>query len=336
LKVLIVGGAGYIGSHMVQMLAERGHEPVVFDNFSTGHRDAVRGGTLIEGDLGEPAALERAFGAHQFDAVMHFASFIAVGESVRDPASYYRNNLTNTLSLLDAMRQHGVGRFIFSSTAAIFGEPEYVPIDERHPLRPISPYGFTKYAVERALADYGAAYGLRAVSLRYFNAAGADPQARLGERHEPETHLIPLVLRAASGRSDGIKVFGRDYDTQDGTCVRDYIHVLDLCEAHLLALERLCAGGESAAYNLGNGAGFSVEEVIACAERVSGTCIARSYAPRRAGDPARLVADSRLARVELGWQPRYAELEIILRHAWAWEQRLSRWQDQGDVPKPSR
>lgn len=322
MKVLIVGGAGYIGSHMVQMLIDRGHEPVVLDNLSTGYREAVLGGTFVEADLGDPAALERVFTAHRFDGVMHFASYIEVGESVRDPSKYYRNNVSNTLNLLDAMLRHKVDNFIFSSTAAIFGEPEYVPIDERHPQRPINPYGFSKYVIERALQDYDRAYGLRSVALRYFNAAGADPEGRIGERHEPESHLIPLVLQAASGRRADIQVFGTDYDTPDGTCVRDYVHVVDLCDAHLLALDRLRAGEPSSAYNLGNGNGFSVQEVIDCAQRVTGMEIARQYAPRRPGDPAKLVAESRLARSELGWEPRYDDLETIIAHAWAWELRL--------------
>lgn len=323
MKVLVVGGAGYIGSHMVQVLLDQGHEPVVFDNLSTGYRDAVPAGRLVEGDLADPAALGALFAAHRFDGVMHFASFIQVGESVREPAKYYRNNVANTLNLLDVMRHHGSKHFIFSSTAAIFGEPDYVPIDEAHPRRPINPYGFSKFAIEQVLADYDRAYGLRSTCLRYFNAAGADPEGRLGERHEPETHLIPLVLQAASGRRSHIDVFGQDYDTPDGTCIRDYVHIVDLCDAHLRALDRLRAGGQSSAYNLGNGNGFSVKEVIEASERVAGMPIARQYAGRRAGDPARLVADSRLARAELGWQPRYADLETIVRHAWAWECRTA-------------
>ena len=323
MKVLIVGGAGYIGSHMVQMLLERGHEPIVFDSLATGYREALLGAPLVEADLADWSAVDRVFEAHRFDGVMHFASFIQVGESVRDPAKYYRNNVANTLSLLDAMRRHGARNFIFSSTAAIFGEPEYVPIDEKHPQRPINPYGFSKYFIERALVDYDRAYGLRSVCLRYFNAAGADPQGRIGERHEPESHLIPLVLQVASGRRPNMQVFGEDYETPDGTCVRDYIHVVDLCDAHLLALDRLQDGASSSAYNLGNGNGFSVKAVLDCAEQVTGTRIARVYAPRRAGDPAKLVADSHLARGELGWAPRYDSLQTIIAHAWAWEQRLS-------------
>jgi len=323
LKVLVVGGAGYIGSHMVKMLLERDHEVFVLDNLSTGYRDAVLGGVFVQGDLADSAALDALFAAHRFDGVMHFASFIQVGESVRDPAKYYRNNFANTLNLLDAMRRHAAGHFIFSSTAAIFGEPEYVPIDEQHPKQPINPYGYSKLAVEQILADYDRAYGLRSVCLRYFNAAGADPDARIGERHDPESHLIPLVLQVASGRGAHIQIFGNDYKTPDGTCIRDYIHIVDLCEAHLLALERLRAGAMSARFNLGNGSGFSVAEVIDTAERVTGMRIARVVAPRRPGDTARLIADSKLARDELGWRPRYDDLRTIVAHAWAWEQKMA-------------
>jgi UDP-glucose 4-epimerase len=330
LKVLVVGGAGYIGSHMVKMLLDRGHEPVVYDSLVAGYRDAVLGGTFVEADLADAGALDRVFIAHRFDGVMHFASFIQVGESVREPAKYYRNNITNTLNLLDAMHRHGAGNFIFSSTAAIFGEPDYVPIDERHPRRPINPYGFSKFAIEQILADYDRAYGIRSVCLRYFNAAGADPDGRIGERHEPETHLVPLVLQAASGRRANIQVFGQDYDTPDGTCIRDYIHIIDLCEAHLLALDRLHAGAPSAAYNLGNGNGFSVKEVIDTAERVTGMRIARVYGERRAGDPARLVAEAKLARAELAWRPRFDRLDTIVRHAWAWEQHVARSSRKAD------
>jgi UDP-glucose 4-epimerase len=320
-RVLVVGGGGYIGSHMVKMLAHQGHDVATLDNFSTGYRDAVIAGQLIEADLADRAALDRAFGHGGFEAVMHFASYIQVGESVREPGKYYRNNVFHTLNLLDAMVAHGVKAFIFSSTAAVFGEPQYVPIDEAHPRVPINPYGASKLMVERILADYDAAHGLRSVSLRYFNAAGADPEGQLGERHEPETHLIPLVLQAAAGKRPAIQVFGTDYDTPDGTCIRDYIHIQDLCAAHLLALEQLAAGAPSAAYNLGNGTGFSVREVITSAERVSGRAIPVQYAPRRAGDPARLVADSRAARTALGWTPAHADLDTIIAHAWAWERR---------------
>jgi UDP-glucose 4-epimerase len=322
-KVLVVGGAGYIGSHMVKVLLDGGHEVVTFDDLSSGYRDAVLGGELVQGSLGDRSALAQLFVAHRFDAVMHFASFIQVGESVRNPAIYYRNNLSNTLNLLDAMVAAQVRRFIFSSTAAIFGEPAYVPVDEKHPERPMNPYGASKQMVERALQDYDRAYGLRSVCLRYFNAAGAHPEGLIGERHEPETHLIPLLLQAASGRRESVQVFGRDYDTPDGTCIRDYIHVMDLCQAHLLALEYLEDVGGSAVFNLGNGNGFSVLEVIASVEKVSGRKVKVVDAPRREGDPARLVADARLARQRLGWSPGYGELEILVEHAWKWERRLA-------------
>jgi len=244
-----------------------------------------------------------------------------VGESVQQPDKYYRNNVTYTLGLLDAMRAHGVDKFIFSSTAATFGEPQYSPIDERHTQQPINPYGRTKLMVEQALADYDKAYGFKSVCLRYFNAAGADPEGQLGERHEPETHLIPLILQAASGRRSHIGVFGQDYDTPDGTCIRDYIHINDLCSAHWLALQSLMSGQSSQAYNLGNGNGFSVQEVIDAAQQVTGRNISVQHAPRRAGDPARLVADATQARQKLGWQPQYADLATIVQHAWAWEQK---------------
>ncbi|HVL36411.1 MAG TPA: UDP-glucose 4-epimerase GalE [Burkholderiales bacterium] len=319
MRVLVIGGAGYVGSHMVVMLAEAGHDVVVLDDLSSGRPDAVLAGELVIGALQDAPRLEALLEARRFDAVMHFASFIEVGESVRDPAKYYRNNLCNTLSLLEAMVRHGPARFIFSSTAAVYGMPGRVPIEENAPARPINPYGRSKWMVEQALGDYDAAYGLKSVSLRYFNAAGADPRARIGERHEPESHLIPLVLQAASGRRDAIQVYGRDYPTPDGTCVRDYIHVQDLCAAHLLALEALVAGAGSTAYNLGNGAGFSVQQVIDTARAVSGRAIAVREAPRRAGDPPALVASAERARRELGWRPAYPELEAMVRHAWAWE-----------------
>lgn len=323
MKILVVGGAGYIGSHMVKLLLRAGHEVVTLDNLSAGFRDAVVGGEFVQCDLADRAGLDEVFGRHAFDGVMHFASFIQVGESVARPDIYYRNNFCNTLNLLDAMTAHGVKRFIFSSTAAVFGEPDYVPIDEAHPARPINPYGISKWMVEQALAGYDRAFGLKSVCLRYFNAAGADPEGELGERHDPETHLIPLVLQAASGRRPDIAVFGRDYDTPDGTCVRDYVHVVDLCQAHLLALDALAAGGESDAFNLGNGNGFSVREVIEAARRVTGREIAVQDRPRRPGDPARLVANSARARQALGWKPEFAELDVIVGHAWAWERKLA-------------
>lgn len=318
MKVLVIGGAGYIGSHMVKLLGQQGASVTTLDDLSSGHRDAVLCGDFVQGDFGDRAVLNAVL-SKGFDAVMHFASFIQVGESVQHPDKYYRNNVTNTLGLLDAMRAHGVNKFIFSSTAATFGEPQYTPIDERHPQHPINPYGRTKLMVEQALADYDKAYGFKSVCLRYFNAAGADPEGQLGERHDPETHLIPLVLQAASGRRANISVFGRDYDTPDGTCIRDYIHINDLCSAHWLALQSLMNGGPSQAYNLGNGNGFSVQEVIDTAEHVTGRKIAVANGPRRAGDPARLVADATQARQHLGWQPQFADLATIVQHAWARE-----------------
>ncbi len=323
MKLLVVGGAGYIGSHMVKRLLREGQDVTTLDDFSTGYRDALVGGELVEGSLADVVLLDREFSENRFDAVLHFASFIQVGESVVQPAKYYTNNLANTLNLLNAMVKYGVQRFVFSSTAAIFGEPQYVPIDEKHPIAPINPYGASKAMVEQVLKDYDTAYGLKSVCLRYFNACGADPECELGERHEPETHLIPLALQAVSGRRGALTVFGRDYDTPDGTCIRDYVHIVDLCEAHIKALDSLNAGGASAAFNLGNGEGFSVAEVVAAVGRVTGKPVPVIEGARRAGDPARLVADSTLARVVLGWRPQYADLDTIISHAWEWERKLS-------------
>lgn len=322
-SILVVGGCGFIGSHMVRCLLDAGHQVVVLDDLSTGFKDSLLGCELVVGNCGDRKVLDGLFASHHFDGVLHFASFIQVGESAIDPAKYYRNNVTNTLTLIEAMKDHGVTSLIFSSTAAVFGEPEYVPINETHPLRPINPYGMSKYMVETMLQDFNRAYGLHSVSLRYFNAAGADPEARIGERHDPETHLIPLALQAVLGKRPPLKVFGRDYETLDGTCIRDYIHVDDLCDAHLLALEFLWNGGETTAFNLGNGEGFSVQQVLDTIERVTGQKVPYENAPRRSGDPARLVADSSLARKVLGWKPRYAELETIMRHAWQWEKSRS-------------
>ncbi len=319
MNILVIGGAGYIGSHMVKLLGERGCAVTTLDDLSSGHRDAVLTGDFVQGDMADTELLRGLFAGRKYDAVMHFASFIEVGESVREPAKYYRNNVANTLALLAAMREAGVDRFIFSSTAAIFGTPQYVPIDERHPRAPINPYGRTKNMVEDVLGDYERAYGLRSVCLRYFNAAGADPDGKLGERHDPESHLIPLALQAASGRRAGLSVYGTDYDTPDGTCIRDYVHVSDLCEAHWLALESLRAGAVSQAYNLGNGNGFSVLEVIETAKKVTGVDFAVKHEARRAGDPPRLVADSSAIKAKLGWSPRYADLDTIIAHAWAFE-----------------
>ena len=319
MSILVVGGAGYIGSHMVKQLATSGADVVTIDNLSCGYRGAVKYGEFVEGDLGDPAVLDHVFNNYTIDAVMHFAAFIEVGESVTDPAKYYRNNVLNTMVLLDAMIQYGILHFIFSSTAAIFGEPEYTPIDEKHNKQPINPYGRTKLMVEQILQDYDSAYGLKSTCLRYFNAAGADPDGDLGERHDPESHLIPLILQAASGRRDDIKVFGTDYPTEDGTCVRDYIHINDLCKAHSLALEHMQQTGRSARYNLGNGRGFSVQQVIDTTREVTGRDFTVTRTDRRPGDPAVLVADSQRARQELGWQPEYDDLESIIATAWNWE-----------------
>jgi len=322
--ILVVGGAGYIGSHMVKYLHGKGHSVVTFDNLSTGYRDAVRYGEFVLGDLADPLALQTLFQQYSIDAVMHFAAFAQVGESVVEPQKYYQNNVVNTLNLLKAMRDAGVSRFIFSSSCATFGEPVYVPMDEKHPQNPINPYGTTKFMVEKILADYEQAYGLQSVVLRYFNAAGADPEGELGERHAPETHLIPLVLQAASRRREDITVFGRDYDTTDGTCIRDYIHVMDLCDAHGLALQHLMNGGHSRDYNLGNGQGFSVQEVIDVARKITGYEISVCDGQRRAGDPAKLVANAQKIKTELGWFPKFESLELIVEHAWSWEKNMSK------------
>ena len=323
--ILVTGGAGYIGSHMLKALRQAGFRAVVADDLSSGRRAAVDDTELHVGDIGDAAFIDGVLAQARPAAVMHFAGSIQVGESVADPGKYYRNNVAASGTLLEAMRRHGIARFIFSSTAAIFGDPRYVPIDEAHPKQPINPYGRSKWFVEQVLDDMHRAHGLRSICLRYFNAAGADPGGQLGECHEPETHLIPLILQVASGRRPHIGIYGDDYPTADGTCVRDYIHVADLCDAHLLALRRLLGGAGSARYNLGNGAGFSVREVIEAARRVTGHPIPVLVQPRRAGDPPVLVADAGAARRELGWAPRHAALETIIAHAWAWERRHPEW-----------
>lgn len=320
MKFLVVGGAGYIGSHMVKHLRCAGHEVFVVDNCST-----PPGPNQLRLDIADVHALDALFAQHRFQAVFHFASFIQVGESVVEPSKYYQNNVVATLTLLQAMVRADVRNLIFSSTAAVYGDPQHVPIDEDHPKTPINPYGRSKWMVEQILEDFDRAYGLRSVCLRYFNAAGADPEGELGECHEPETHLLPLILQAASGRRQAITVYGRDYDTPDGTCIRDYIHVADLAAAHSLAVDYLLAGGASTAFNLGNGQGFSVQQVIETARGVTGREIAVSDAPRRAGDPPRLVADASRAKAVLGWRPAFAALEQIVSHAWHWEQKYP-WQ----------
>ncbi len=321
---LVVGGAGYIGSHAVKALLERGHRVVTLDDLSRGHREAVVGGELVEGDLGDRALLSEIFGAHGIDCVMHFAAYTLVGESVAEPLLYYDNNLGRTARLLATMKEHGVQRFIFSSSAAVYGEPERVPIAEHEPTRPINPYGRTKLFVEQMLEDCARAHGLRYAALRYFNAAGADRSGEIGEDHEPETHLIPLVLQVALGQREHVEIYGTDWDTPDGTCIRDYVHVGDLAEAHILADERLASGGGSAAYNLGCQSGYSVREIIDSARRVTGHPIAALEGPRRAGDPARLVASSDKIRRELGWQPRFETAEAIVESAWRWHERHPR------------
>lgn len=315
--ILIVGGAGYIGSHMIACVKRAGYTPLVLDNLSTGYRDAVMDAEFIEGDLLDINLLDNLFASHSIAAVMHFASFIQVGESVIDPAKYYYNNVTGTLNLLMAMLKANVKHFIFSSTAAVYGEPQYTPIDEKHPISPINPYGHSKAMVEQMLWDFALSYDFKFIALRYFNAAGADPEGVLSERHDPETHLIPLVLQVALGERENIAVYGNDYKTPDGTCVRDYVHVNDLCDAHLLALQRLWTGGECGVFNLGTGKGYSVQQVIDAAREVTGCDIAVVEGERREGDPAVLVADATLAVSELGWKPLYTDLETIVRHAWA-------------------
>lgn len=318
--ILVVGGAGYIGTHMVADLLRAGYEVVTLDNLCRGHRELILGGTFIEGDLGNAALLDDIFSRHSITAVMHFAAYSIVSESVKNPLVYYRNNITRTIELLDAMIRYRVKRFIFSSTAAVYGEPIKVPITEDHPCYPTNPYGATKLAVERLLADCAQSHDLKYISLRYFNAAGADISGKLGERHEPETHLIPLVLQVATGERMNIQIFGTDYPTPDGSCVRDYVHVSDLTQAHLLALKSLLRGGDSAVYNLGNSRGYSVRDVIQTARYVTGHPIPAITADRRPGDPAMLIADSEKICRELDWKPRYEDLKTIIKTAWAWHQ----------------
>jgi len=320
-RVLVVGGAGYIGSHMVKDLDKKGTVITVLDNLSTGHRDLVTAGEFIEGDLGDQALLDTVFASRDIDVVMHFAASSLVGESVIDPLKYYTNNVSRTANLLSAMQRHEIKHFIFSSTAAVYGEPDELPITEQTTTNPTNPYGATKLAVERMLRDCDAGFGLKSICLRYFNACGADDSATIGERHEPETHLIPLVLQVAAGLREHISIFGNDYETEDGTCLRDYIHVNDLAQAHYQAMIKLLEGGESNLYNLGNSTGFSVRQVIDQVRLVTGKEIKVVDAPRRAGDPAVLVADSTKARQELGWQPQYESLSMMIETAWSWHQR---------------
>jgi UDP-arabinose 4-epimerase len=321
-SVLVTGGAGYIGAHSCKALARAGYLPIVYDNLSYGHEWAVKWGPLERGDLLDRTRLDEVFARYRPEAVMHFAAFSYVGESVADPGKYYRNNVAGSLTLLEAMRDFGIPRIVFSSTCATYGLARDLPLSEDAPQQPINPYGASKLMVERMLTDFGNAHGLVWTALRYFNAAGADQDCEIGEDHDPETHLMPLVLDAASGRRPHVSVFGTDYDTPDGTCIRDYIHVTDLAEAHVLALQVSEVGTSAGAYNLGNGRGFSVREVINAVERVTGLSVPTLLGERRAGDPAALVCDASRAREMLGWQPKISELDEIVRSAWAWHQRL--------------
>jgi len=321
MKVLVCGGAGYIGSHTVKSLAAEGYEVVVLDNLSSGRRELLLGGEFLEADLADREALRKAFSEHTFAAVLHFASLIQVGESYRDPQKYYRHNLVTSLNLLEAMLEAGVRRLIFSSTAAVYGVPEKTPISESHPLHPYNPYGKTKYFVEQMMSDYAAAYGLKFISLRYFNAAGADPEGRLGELHSPETHLIPNALLTALGRQPALELFGRDFPTPDGTAIRDYIHVTDLAAAHVLALERLLASPESDFINLGANQGYSVLEVLKAVEAVTGLSVPYEVKPRRLGDVPVLLASREKAESSLGWKPRHSGLDEIIATAWQWHKK---------------
>ncbi|MDD5296589.1 MAG: UDP-glucose 4-epimerase GalE [Rhodocyclaceae bacterium] len=318
MNILVVGGAGYIGSHMVRLLNDSNLAPVVLDDLSSGFSDSIPGAELYIGDVGDVSVLDMILNQRRFDAVMHFASFIQVGESVLHPAKYYDNNVGKTITLLNAMARHGVKNFIFSSSAAIFGVPLTDLVDEAHPQLPINPYGRSKWLVENLLPDYEVAYGIRHVCLRYFNAAGAQPDGSLGERHSPETHLVPLAINAALGRCQSLKVFGNDYPTLDGTCIRDYIHVCDLADAHLRALRHLRSGGCSLKLNLGNGAGYSVRQVLETVERQLGLPVPHAVVERRAGDPPILVADAGQAHNVLGWSPAYPDLDEIVKHAVQW------------------
>jgi UDP-arabinose 4-epimerase len=321
MRVLVTGGAGYVGSHACKELAAAGHTPIVFDNLTQGRAAAVKWGPLEQGDILDAARLDAVFEAHKPDAVIHFAALSVVGDSMSDPAVYYRANIAGTIELLDAMRRRGVGTIVFSSTAAVYGTPKSVPVAEDAELAPINTYGFTKLAIERAFADYQRAYGLKWAALRYFNAAGADPDGEIGEAHEPETHALPLAIRAAQGKGGIFKLFGEDYPTPDGTCIRDYVHVADLATAHVKALEHLAAGGESGAFNLGTGEGVSVRQILAAVETAVGRPVPLQPAHRRAGDPAVLVAAVGKAHSVLGWTPRHSSIAEIARTAAAWHAR---------------
>ncbi len=326
-NVLVAGGAGYIGSHVCKMLYSKGYNVLVFDNFSHGYEFLVKYGKFILGDIGDRKQLDLVFKNYKIDVVMHFCAYIEVGESVQNPRKYYVNNLYNAINLFESMLDNGVDKIIFSSTAAVYGMPENVPIDEEEPKNPINPYGRTKWMIEQILSDYSNSHGLRYVAFRYFNAAGADPDGELGEAHEPETHLIPLVLDAAMGIRKSIKVFGTDYPTHDGTCIRDYIHVNDLASAHIKGIEYLMNGKKSNYFNLGNGKGFSVREIIDTVKRVTGKDFPVEEVERRPGDPAILIAKSEKAKKELGWEPEFG-IDDIIKTAWKWHQKLR------SIPKP--
>lgn len=322
--ILVTGGAGYIGSHTVLALLQAGYEVIILDNLVYGHRDLVEKVLqveLVEGDTGDRPLLDNLFSTRNITAVMHFSAYAYVGESVTDPAKYYRNNVVGTLTLLEAMLAASVNKFVFSSTCATYGVPLVVPIPEDHPQNPINPYGATKLMVERILSDFHTAYDFKSVRFRYFNAAGADPDGRLGEDHNPETHLIPLVLMTALGKREFISIFGTDYPTPDGTCIRDYIHVNDLADAHVLGLQYLLDGGDSEVFNLGNGNGFSVKEVIEAAKQITGCNIPVKECDRRPGDPPSLIGSGEKARKILNWQPQYSSLEDIITHSWHWHQK---------------
>lgn len=319
MNILVTGGAGYIGSHTCKALAYAGYRPIVYDNLVYGHDWAVKWGPLETGDILDRNRLDKVIMQYRPHAVIHFAAFAYVGESVKDPIKYYRNNVAGSVTLLEAMRNHSIRKFIFSSTCSTYGVPSYLPIDELHPQQPINPYGSSKLMIERILQDVGQSDGIRSVSLRYFNAAGADPDGEIGEDHDPETHLIPLVLKVAAGRSSHVSVFGDDYDTPDGTCIRDYIHVTDLAAAHVAALGALSTGPEWKAYNLGNSRGYSVKEVIETATQITGKEIPFTVTERRVGDPDSLIGSSEMVRRDLEWTPIYNDLSVILNTAWQWQ-----------------
>ncbi len=321
MKVLITGGAGYIGSHTAKVMAKSGFQPVALDNMSFGHDWAVKWGPLEKGELGDVEFVRAVIKKHKIEAVIHFAANAFVGESMTNPRKYFQNNVVNTLNLLNVMNDEGVKNFVFSSTCATYGDPIRVPIDETHPQSPVNPYGESKLFVEKMLKWYGPAYNLKWTALRYFNAAGADPEGEIGEDHEPETHLIPLVIQVAQGIRPHASIFGTDYATPDGTAIRDYIHVTDLADAHVKSLQRLLKGEESTVFNLGTGTGSSVRDVIKAVEKASGKAVKVIEAPRRAGDPPALVADAKKANTVLGWKPQYAKMETIVEHAWKWHSR---------------